>query len=420
MRKSKLTPSLFLQLMFYGVDTELKSLRRISGRARTEHALIVSKQAIDDRFSEASVAFVKELISEAITSQVTTTLAPNELQLFRTVRIKDSTTFGIHDSLASVFEGYGKGGGKSSKAGISIQYEFDIKSNKVFDIDLNSAVMNDSKDAILKKGNIQKGDLIIRDLGYYSDQVIDQVVTHKAFFLSRLYSNSTVWVDNQSKERVNFQAIYNQMIQTHCPQMEMNVFIGAKRRPVRLIIELMPDEIYQKRITKRKKQVKSSGATITEDFKIRARFNLFICNIPSNECPIETISKLYRIRWQIELVFKVWKSILQIDQIKKIKKDRFITTMYLKLLWIFINWKIISDCRNIFYCNSSMLLSISKCFQSMIERKDVLHNGLKNNQIEQTVLFFIRLLENNHWSEKRKKRMNFEDYMNVMFCSTSI
>ncbi|MBK8808438.1 MAG: transposase [Bacteroidales bacterium] len=34
----------------------------------------------------------------------------------------------------------------------------------------------------------------------------------------------------------------------------------------------------------------------------------------------ETICKLYRIRWQIELVFKVWKSILHIDQTHKMKE----------------------------------------------------------------------------------------------------
>ena len=116
--------------------------------------------------SSFSHIFTSEKIEKIAreTKQVNTTLSPSELQLFKTVRIKDSTTFGIHESLAEVFGGYGKGGGRSSKAGLSIQYEFDIKTNKIFDIDLQSAVARDSTDAIDKKDDIQKGDLIIRDL----------------------------------------------------------------------------------------------------------------------------------------------------------------------------------------------------------------------------------------------------------------
>lgn len=411
---------MFLDLMFYGIDTEIKSLRLISAKAKERHSIQLSKQGLDDRFSQASIDFAKSLLDEAMASQVTTSLAADELHLFKRVRIKDSTAFGVHDSLSAYFEGYGKGGGKSSKAAIGIQYEFDIKSHRVLDIDLHSAVKNDSKDAVEKKDDIQKGDLIIRDLGYYSDQVIDEVQKKEAFFLSRLYSNSIVWVDEHSDKRLDFQALYCSMQQTQCTSMEMNVYVGKMRRRLRLIVELMPETVYEKRMNKRKKQVKVSGSTITNEFKIRSRFNLFVCNIPAEECPLETISKLYRTRWQIELIFKIWKSILQIDQIRKMKKERFMTTMYLKLSWIFLNWNIISETRNVLYATSGKLLSMTKCFQSMVERNELLRSGLTNNKIDEIILRFVVLFENNHWVERRKNRMNFEEYISVLFCKSTI
>lgn len=409
---------MFLDLMFYGIDTEIKSLRQISAKANECHSIQLSKQALDDRFSQASIDFAKSLINESIASQMTTLLAPDELHLFKRVRIKDSTAFGVHDSLAPEFEGYGKGGGKNAKAAISIQYEFDLKSHRVMDIDLHSAVMHDSQDAVAKKDDIQKGDLIIRDLGYYSDLIIDEVEKKEAFFLSRLYSNSIVWVDGHSDKRVDFQALYLSMQQTQCTCMQMDVYVGKKRRPLRLVVELMPDTVYEKRINKRKQQVKVSGATITNKFKIRSRFNLFVCNIPTQECPLETVTKLYRTRWQIELVFKIWKSILHIDWVRKMKRERFITTMYLKLFWIFLNWKIISETKNVLYATSGKLLSLTKCFQSMVERKELFRAGLTSDKIDEIILRFVGLFANNHWVERRKNRMNFEDYINVLFCKS--
>ena len=203
-RKSKMTLSLFLHLMFYGVDSDLKSLRQISTRSKTEHSVLMSKQGLDERFSLSSVDFVKELISQALASQAGSTIAPNELQLFNTVRIKDSTTFGLHESLSEYFEGYGKGGGPSSKAGVSIQFEYDLKSNRIIDLDINSAVTNDAKDVVSKKHDICKSDLIIRDLGYYSDKVIQEIVEKEAFFISRLYTNIIVRTDARSETTCGF------------------------------------------------------------------------------------------------------------------------------------------------------------------------------------------------------------------------
>jgi hypothetical protein len=407
--------------MFYGIDSEVKSLRRISQNALHNYSVDVSKQAIDDRFSSSTVAFTKELLKEAISSQVCTTIVSSELQLFKTVRIKDSTTFDIHESLASIFEGYGKGGGRCSKAGLSIQYEFDIKSNKVFDIDLQSAVSKDSQDAIAKKDDIQNGDLIIRDLGYYSDIMIEHFITKKAFFVSKLYHNVSVRL-NEQEEKIDFSKLYNQMIVRKTTHLDLDVFIGKKKRPVRLIAELVPDEVYQKRINQRNKENKTAGYTTSNEFKSRAHLNLFICNIPEKACAWETISKLYRIRWQIELVFKIWKSIMHIDQLRKMKSDRIVTTLYLKLLWILINWQIVSDCRNYLYKTNSRLLSVSKCFQTLKEKSFILRDGLLNhkNKLEKTVLEIVHFLGENHWIEKRKKRCNIEEIIDLLFCHTGI
>jgi hypothetical protein len=412
---------MFLDILFYGIDTEVKSLRLISQNARQMHSIAISKQAIDSRFSSASTCFVKELLKETISSQVCTNIEPTELQLFKTVRIKDSTTFDIHPSLANVFEGFGKGGGKCSKAGVSIQFEYDIKAGNVFDIDLQSAVSKDSADAISKKDDINEKDLIIRDLGYYSDVMIEHFIERKAFFVSKLYHNVSVRL-NEEDEKIDFNALYRQMKAIQVTNLDLNVYIGKKKRPVRLIAELVPEQVYEGRITQRNKENKTTGYTTSDEFKARARFNLHICNISSSDCSRETILKLYRIRWQIELVFKIWKSIMHIDILPKMKKERFLTSLYLKLLWVFINWHIISNCRNQFYRTDKRLLSIFKCFQTLKEMNIELRKSLlkQKDRLENTLEKMIEKLSSGHWIEKRKKRHNFEDIIELIFCKTVI
>ena len=52
------------------------------------------------------------------------------------------------------------------------------------------------------------------------------------------------------------------------------------------------------------------------------------------------IIQLYRLRWQIELVFKTWKSLLCIHKVKAVKKDRLECQLLARFIWILMNWKI--------------------------------------------------------------------------------
>jgi len=325
MRKSKLTPQAFIDLMFYAVSCEYTSLRKISIEAKSEHSLSLSKQGLDDRFSSKSVDFSKRLLEEAIHNQVMDTLTCDVSQLFNRVLIKDSTRFNIDESLKDKFPGCG---GDGSKAGVSIQFEFDLKNGKITDMDLQSEIDRDSTDAMKKKDSIQAGDLIIRDLGYYSNDVITSIYNKKAYFISRLYPTANVYKSEKGKEKIDFQVVYKSMATTKKEFLELDVFLGKKRTLMRLVICLLPEEVYEKRIRIRNKKNKSLNFQTSDEYKARSHFNLFITNVDEEDITTEAICRFYRIRWQIELVFKVWKSLMKINCLQKMKYERFATTLY--------------------------------------------------------------------------------------------
>ncbi len=120
------------------------------------------------------------------------------------------------------------------------------------------------------------------------------------------------------------------------------VYVGAKKElKVRMIIEELPIDKIQQRIRKAKKNAKKNGHQLSAVFKAKAHLNIFITNIDEEILPVSKTRSLYRLRWQIELMFKVWKSIGSIDKVKKMKIERFETYLYSKLLWIMINWEIV-------------------------------------------------------------------------------
>ncbi|MCR8983452.1 transposase, partial [Brevibacillus laterosporus] len=64
--------------------------------------------------------------------------------------------------------------------------------------------------------------------------------------------------------------------------------------------------------------------------------NIYITNAPSTEVPTENVHPLYSLRWQVEILFKTWKSFFGIDHCKEIKQERLECHLYGQLISILI------------------------------------------------------------------------------------
>ena len=107
-----------------------------------------------------------------------------------------------------------------------------------------------------------------------------------------------------------------------------------------MLIEAIPEHVAEKRI---KDAIvagsRKNGYTPTKEYRIKSHYNIFITNVPEDMMPLSEVSKFYYLRWQIELIFKTWKSIASIDKVKKVKRERFECQLYAKLIWILLNWR---------------------------------------------------------------------------------
>jgi hypothetical protein len=419
-RKSKVDPSVFFDLLMYDIGSgKPGSLSQLAIEALSEHDIVVSKQGIDKKFSDETLAFLKCLIEKQLSVKLDEQIEAGWLGSFNRVIIKDGTRFDLPEEYKDYLPG---SGGSASKAGACIQFEYDLKSGQINYLDITESSRPDVKDAVEVLDTVTDSDLVIRDLGYYAFDSFVNISYKGAFYISRLRPKACVYeMKSGILERLDFKKVYAEMKKKKLCRMDKWVFIGStEKMPVRLSIEIMPETVYEQRIRKTVKIQQKKGYQTSEEYKFMSRFNLFITNVPEELLPIEIISSLYRIRWQIELVFKIWKSIIGIHHTTKMKYKRWLCLLYIKLLIMVINWNIIMTQRNYAYTWKGKLLSLNKCFKTLIDNNNRLRAAIKQGErgVRRYMRWVDKIFNENHWLEKKNKTKGLEDLIYIMFCKS--
>ena len=421
-KKSDFMPTMFFDMLLYcASQTEACSLEQASCMVYDKYRLKISKQAIDDRFNNHSVIFVKEILRKALEKQLSKVFAPFFLPEFNRIRIKDATRFNVSDRLSNNYPGSGGSKG-ASNATVCIQFEYDARSGKILSLDITSGRRNDHTDAKETVTRVDLGDLVIRDLGYYSLPTLTSFDKSGAFFISRFGSKTNAY-EIQTQEEISFKKLYATMIKGQISRMEKTIYAGkTERMLLRMIIEIVPIEVYQKRIRKIEEVNKRFGYNTSDEYKARCHLNIFITNVEAEDLSIAEVLKLYKLRWQIELMFKNWKSISKLDEIQPMKYARYTCLLNAKLILIVINLQIIWNLKTYYYVNTGKILSMFKCFMTLQRNFDALQEILrkKRKKSEKCLLRISKLLSANHWKEKRKNRYNYEDLLDLFICKSII
>jgi len=430
-RESKLSPALFFDLLFYcSTLKEEISLSQMVVYLKDRHQISLRKQSLDERFTDKCVAFIKTVLQELLEENLKCLYPQGLLRGFSRVRIKDSTRFKVPSNLSNEFKPCGGRPGRFF-AGASIQYEYDLISGKILDLSIHSSSRNDRRDAIETAGEVEENDLTIRDLGYFGIPVLKSFIDKNAYFVSRL--DSMVSVFDEKGSRVSFHELYHRMQKWGLDKMELPVLIGENDKlALRLIVSIVPQEVYEKRIREGKKNNESRGrgCTISEETRLRYRFNLFITNASQEQLAMDKVYPVYRLRWQIELMFKCWKSIFGIAKMGgKMKKARLLCFLYVKLLLIVINLQLVYKMQQLHSSHIQKridkgekvripVLSLCKALKTLRYFSDKLFNAVQTGkeETEKIISEIQEILSRNHFIELRKNRMGFVELLELFIC----
>lgn len=419
-RESKLNATTFLSLIIFNANSlHDESLNDLTITLSKNHGVDISKQGLDDRFNAYAVQFLTAALEHLLRQQLAERVPFRNCLEFNRILIKDSVCFQIDESLGQYYPG---SGGSGSKANVRIQFEYDLLDGKIVDLSLNAFNDQDAKNSVLTLDVVDSGDLIIRDLAYMHLEALQGIVERVGHFLCRLNTQAKVYQEQDGKMiALDFPAIVNAMRQHNIRQSEEIVFIGKDQElPVRLFIYLLPETVYNERMRKANQTARSKGRQVSKEYKARAGLNLFITSAPEELISVETSWQLYTLRWQIELTFKVWKSLCKIDKVKKVKKDRLECYIWSRLLLIILCWRIAWFTGMLLRRHHGKNISYFKAFKTLMHDVGTLKKIFIDGTIavESYLADFLRLSSKKHLLEKKKGRENYSP--EVFFRSLTI
>lgn len=345
-------------ILFDHLALDQPSLQQHSLSLLQDHGKKISKQALDKRFNEKAVEFIQKLFECYLEHELDLQRLPSNLQRqFSAIRIMDSTEFKLPASLSESFPGF-QGDGTSSCT--QIQFEYDVLSAKIKHLSIENACNPDCCYAADHLKDIESGNLIIRDLGYSTIHLFKAIEERKAYYISRLNTQMIIYEKHGKNFKIlSFKTIVQRLKNGKKKYLDTPIYIGKElKHPVRLIANLLDPLARKKRLSKKIYRKNSQN----EKYKYLSQLNLFITNIPKEITPCDDVYRLYKIRWQIELIFKTWKSILKIDHVRKMKANRFKCYLISKLIWIMVCWDICMLFNDYVHKDRNHLLSTYKCF----------------------------------------------------------
>lgn len=404
-RESEITGHIFMTTFIFGMNIygnpTLEQLTSLLNSSLPN--VSITRQSFHERINEKAVTFFEFLLNRAFQIHVPKEFDLEILAGFKEIILLDSTGFQLPEELAELFPGFGGG---ASAAGVKIQFGYDIKSSRFF-YKIHAARSPDNSYSNSFVEELNPGDLRITDLGYATSQAFNEIDIREAYYLSRGKSDCPFYQKNEEGEFEKFDLI-NFIRGIKKPIEETRVYIksGDNYHQTRLVIEPVPASVKEQRLRRLAKEAKKKGRKTKEKTKILQGFSLYISNAPENLLPACYFRILYGVRWQVELIFKSWKSNLMIDDIKVSRKERVLCSIYAKLIFIFITHKISFLARNFAWIKSHREISV---FRAVKHLKSVASNWYKklvqgeeiNKSLKNSFDFMVR----HFFKSKQKDRV---------------
>ncbi len=347
----------------------------------------VSREAIHKRFSKNAVTFLKETLKLVQKACLDCQISLSLSQSFTKILLCDSTWWKLHQSLKKDFPGFG---GSSSEAHGKLQLVYDFMAGQIEAFKVTAGTENDTVYLSKLLKIVPKGALLIVDLGYFSLEFFSKLCAKGAYFISRLKSTVKVF-DPANETEINLLKVLSKSKEKYT---EITVTVGVRRRlltPCRLIAIRVPKEVGNQRRKEYLMKNRRSKKITKLSLKL-CDWIIMITNAPNEKIDPEKVLDLYKIRWQIELIFKQLKSTIGIENICCSNKHRMLCEVYGKLIITIIITKLYGylNCR-LWNCEKKEL-SLEKCFKRFQERMFVLVNMLIND-FKEAQMYYIELIK---------------------------
>lgn len=369
-------------------------------RELQKEGIEIRKQSLQNRFSASAADFMKKMVEHALSDKLG--LRGKKIECgFDRIVINDSTVFQLPDEYADRYKGYG---GEASVAGIKHQYCYDLLNQEILDITVQRAT---EADVNYPLQDLRKNDLRIEDLGYFKVEKFRAIEKAEAYFLSRLKFGITIYISrNGIFKKLDLLKIIDKMQEGEIRSIE--IYLGEKEKfPCRLVLEKVPKQIANEKRRKLKTDKQNKRKSISKQRLIFCDVNAFVTNSSIERLPDNLLRQCYSLRWQIEIMFKSWKSYFKIDKVRKMKIERFECINYGCLMLIIISTNLFRYFKQWYLHKCRDELSELKFFKFIVSIKTEFYEVVKNQQylIADFLDYITAIIERTCIKEQKKNKL---------------
>jgi hypothetical protein len=298
--------------------------------------LPVARQAVDQRYNPAAAAYFQSAFTHTLNRTLqdpsTTPLAQGLQPHFAAVRLFDSTLLECDPSLAQLFPACG---GRASPAGLKVLLSFEYTQSLFAPLSLLPSKRSDQGLAQLVTQAVGPNELGIYDKGFYKGPALQDLAQRGGYFLIPYPHSVSVWqTDPQGQSQLLDLSAELQTAEGPWVQWS-NLCLGqaaSQLGPIRLVAFRLAEENANRRRDALRKKCRAYGRTPTAQALSLAGWLILVTNAPPEKLPTQAVGYLYRVRWQIELVFKQLKSVLPLDVLPSANAARVQCEIWARLL----------------------------------------------------------------------------------------
>jgi hypothetical protein len=379
--------------------------------------LHLCKQDVDVHFTERTARWLRALLQRAIQVVVCAeTVSIPVLKQFSKVVVEDGSTIVLPNALKEVWRGCGGGpkqedgkeeDGKKKKSPASQERksEASLKITVRWDLvagSLDGPHLQDGRRhelcSVLSNHPIAAGALWLADLGYWSLNWLQGLVSSGAYFLLRYKEGIGLWMDNQCLDLLTLLPQQEGVIQ------EWVVDVGARRvlKAIRLVAVRIPQEKVKERQEHYREYARSHRKPINARVMQLCQWTIVLTNVPATMLSGPQVFALLRARWQIELLFKLWKQFTLIDEWNSSKPWHVLCEVYAKLLAVVIqHWFLLLSCWD------DPNRSLSGAAEILREQVPTLVHGVMGRlPLQRAVRFLLACVQGGCSIPQRRTRLN--------------
>jgi hypothetical protein len=360
----------------------------------------IRKQSLQGRFTKPAADFMRAMVEHALSKKLGLDKQKIACKFGRIV-INDSTVFQLPEKYSGKYRG--SGGGASTSA-IKNQYCYDLLAQEIIDITVQEGTVPDCKYPVQ---DLRKNDLRMEDLGYFKVDRFRQIQEAEAYYLSRLKFGVNIYVQAAGiYKQLDLLKVIGKMKIGEI--VSIPIYLGEiDKLPTRLVLEKVPKQIADEKRRKLKTDKQNKRKSMSKERLVFCDVNAFATNCTQEQLPDHLLRQCYSLRWQIEIMFKAWKSFFKIDKVKKMKIERFECFHYGCLMWIIASTHLLRFFKQWCLKEYKTELSELKFYKLVASMRQEMKDAIKSNQQHLYRLLdrIAPLIERTCVKEQKKNRL---------------